>query len=246
MVLSFHASNSTNPTSNLITKMAEQPAIPPRDADFDTWLLNFSTLLTAAPATYGLVAGDATAVAGKYTTWHAAYLLATNPATRTSPNVAAKDNARADAEQTVRSYYRRIQTNDNVTDANKVAIGVKVLPTTNTPIVVPDSFPQLSLRSSTPGRSIITYQDSVLTSGKAKAPGAVGIEVVASVGTAIAVDPDSAPPKTIVTKSPFALRWDAGQSTKVATVWGRYLTRSGVGGEVQKGPWCPALSFTII
>ena len=36
--------------------------IPAKDALFATWLENFSTLLTAAPATYGLTAPDATAV----------------------------------------------------------------------------------------------------------------------------------------------------------------------------------------
>ena len=34
--------------------------IPTRDAELDTWLLNFKTLIAANPANYGLVAGDAT------------------------------------------------------------------------------------------------------------------------------------------------------------------------------------------
>ena len=81
--------------------MANAPYIPAKDALFAAWLLNFSTLLTASPVTYGLTAPDAVTVAGVNGTFQAAYATATNPATRTSGAVAATDVARLDAEAIV-------------------------------------------------------------------------------------------------------------------------------------------------
>jgi len=40
--------------------------IPSRDADLDTWLLNFKTLIAATPTNYGLVAADATAITNAF------------------------------------------------------------------------------------------------------------------------------------------------------------------------------------
>ena len=50
------------------------PYIPVKDADLANWLDNFSALITASPATYGLVAGDAVAIAAQVAAWDAAYV----------------------------------------------------------------------------------------------------------------------------------------------------------------------------
>ena len=43
------------------------PYIPARNANLIAWAANFSTLITASPGTYGLLAGDATAIAAQNT-----------------------------------------------------------------------------------------------------------------------------------------------------------------------------------
>jgi hypothetical protein len=55
--------------------------IPSRDADLDTWALNFKTLISATPTNYGLQASDGTAVTNAFNSWHTAYLAAVNPST---------------------------------------------------------------------------------------------------------------------------------------------------------------------
>ena len=66
--------------------------IPSKDAQLDDWALNFKTLIAATPTNYGLVAADATAITNAYTSWHTAFLAATNPSTRTKATVGEISN----------------------------------------------------------------------------------------------------------------------------------------------------------
>ena len=77
--------------------------IPAKDALFDNWIVNFDTLATASPTTYGWTAPQAVTLAALVATWSAAYLAATTPSTRTVSTVADKDAARAAAEANARS-----------------------------------------------------------------------------------------------------------------------------------------------
>lgn len=217
--------------------MPAAPYIPPKDADFDAWLLNFTTLLTAAPATYGLTAPDAVICAAAYTAWHPAYVTATTPETRTSPAVAQKDAERAAAEATVRPYAQRIAKNDAVTPENKAAIGVNPPNYSPVPIPAPTTFPLLSLRSGEPLVHILQYQDSGLGTGKKKPFGALGMQVFRTVGTVAATDPAQASFDQQPTKSPFRSTYSAEQRGKIATYFARWVTRSGPGGAAQYGPW---------
>jgi hypothetical protein len=220
------------------------PYIPPQDGAFDAWFSNFNTLLTATPTAYGLVAGDAIIVDAQFDIWHPSYLLLLNPATTTSPNVAAKDVARANAEAVVRPYSQRIRSNASVSDALKVGIGVNLQPVTLTPIPVPASIPVLANRGGLPGKMKLATSDSVL-SGKAKPYGVIGIELVVSYGTVAATDPDLAGPLVITTKSPAEVPWPNAQRGKIATVWGRYRIRSGPSGISQAGTWSDPLVVTV-
>lgn len=226
--------------------MAAKPYIPPTDADFDAWLLNFTTLLTAAPATYGLTAPDAVACAAQYTAWHPAYLLAIDPSTRTSVTVAAKDAARVTAEQVLRPFAIQISLNQAVLPGDKVAIGVNLPNNTPVPIPPPLTFPQLSFRSAEPLVHILQWQDSGLGTGKKKPFGAIGCELYRSIGTVPATDPDQADYSGTFTKSPLRSTFTPAQVGKVCTYFARWITRSGPGGVAQTGPWSAPLTVSVL
>mgnify|MGYP003593370120 CR=1 FL=1 len=226
--------------------MSAAPYIPAKDADFDAWLLNFTTLLTATPADFGLVAGDAVICAAAYSSWHPAYVLATDPATRTAPTVAQKDAERASAEQTVRPYAQRIAKNAAVTPENKAAIGVNPPNTSPVPVPPPTTFPQISLRSGEPLAHILQWQDSGLGTGKAKPFGAIACQVFRVVGAVPAVDPAQAAFYSQPTKSPFRSEFSAGDVGKLCTYFGRWVTRGGPGGSAQFGPWSAPISATVM
>jgi hypothetical protein len=221
------------------------PYLPPADADFALWLENFSTLLTATPTDFGLEAADAVAVDAVNTTFQAAYTTATDPSTRTTPTIAAKDNARASAEAVVRPYAVTISQNAAVTDLNKASIGVTVRSTTPTPIPAPSDAPTLALVNANIMTMRLSYKVAG-QSGKAKPFGAVGVEIYRSIGTVAATDPAQATFNGIVTKSPFTQAFNAEDQGKICTYFARYVTRSGPSGVAQTGPWSAALTVTVI
>lgn len=221
------------------------PYLPAADASFDVWLLNFSLKLTAAPADFGLLAADATAVAGVTTTWSAAYLEAVTPATRTPVAIAAKDTARASAEAMVRPYASRISVNPAVTDANKILIGVTVRNTVPTPIPPPTTAPSLTLNSAISGVQTLAFAQPAAL-GKAKPYGVIGVQLFASIGTVPATDPDQAIFVSQVTKSPTVQTFAPSEIGKKVTWFARWVTRSGPGGIAQVGPWSDPLNLTVM
>src|SRR5688572_775218 len=156
---------------------ANLPYFPSRNADIAPWLLNFSTLLTAAPTDYGLTAGNAVTVAAQNTAWQAAYTAATNPVTRTSVTVAALQSATFTMRAIVLPFATLIAGNPAVLDADKIAIGVTVRITTRTPIPPPADAPGFDLVRVTPLSARYRYYDLATPTSKKKPYGAVSIEV---------------------------------------------------------------------
>ena len=70
---------------------AVAPYIPTKQSMFSAWLANFSSLISANPSSYGLMASDATTIAGYNTSWIAAYTPVTMASTKTPAAIAAKN-----------------------------------------------------------------------------------------------------------------------------------------------------------
>ena len=221
------------------------PYIPNKDADFATWLANFDTLLTADPSKYGLDAADAATVNPVAAAYATSYPISQDPATRTSVTVAQKDNDRASAEAVVRPFAVRISQNPSVLDADKAAIGVTIPSTTATPIPAPVDAPELGIEALIPGQGTFTYK-TVGAVGKSKPFGAIGVEVRTATGVAHTVDPDAATYRNDYTKSPFRLTFDSADAGSKLTVFARFKTRSGPGGEAQVGPWSAPLQTIVV
>ena len=221
------------------------PYIPPADAAFANWLSNFSTLLTAAPTDYGLTAADATQVDAVNTDFQAAYTLAVDPITRTSPTVAAKDVARASAEAVVRPFAVQISKNGAVTDEDKAGIGVTIPSLVPTPIPAPTVAPVIGLIAATIQAMRLSYTTAGAT-GKSKPFGSIGVQVYRSVGTVAATDPAQATFVGVVTKSPFRQTFNADDQGKICTFFCRFVTRSGPDGTAQTGPWSNALNVHVV
>ncbi len=219
--------------------------LPAPNADFANWLDNFSTLLTASPATYGLVAGDATAVAAQDAAYQAAYSAATDPGTRGPATVAAAVAARTAAEAVVRPYAVTIARNPAVAPDDKVAIGVS-LPNPSRPrIPAPTTAPSLILVSCVPNIINFQFRDSTTPLVKAKPVGVTGMELWAAFGTVPAVSPDQCTFQQMATKTPGQLD-TTGQSGKICTMFGRWANRSGHAGVAYTGPFSlPLVIMTV-
>lgn len=212
------------------------PYIPAADAAFDAWLTNFSTLLSAAPATYGLTAGDAANVAVVQGNFALSLAAATDPATRTPVTVAQKDVDRVAAEALVRPLAVQVSLNAAVLPADKVAIGVTVRSTNPTPIPAPITAPELAVQTMVPGLLTLAIKETGAV-GKAKPFGATGVELFALTGDAHTALPADCSYVATVTKSPARFQMDPGDAGKKLTIFARYVTASGPGGQAQTGPW---------
>jgi hypothetical protein len=220
---------------------APAPYIPPKDADFGPWLDNFSTLITAAPATYGLVASDATAIAAQNTAWAAAYTLAIGAGTRGTANISAKDVARVNAEAVVRPYAQQIANNVGVSVDDKIALGLNARTNPPSPIAAPNTSPILTVIGATPLGHTLRYRDEMASpSVKSKPFGVIQIQVFGMVSATVISDPTALPLLGAFTKSPVGITWDSTAVGKQAYYAARWVTRTGL-----VGPWSPIVTFTV-
>lgn len=218
------------------------PYIPNKDSGFNAWANNFSTLITAAPTTYGLVASQATAIAATVAAWNAAYALVTSPATKTATTVAAKDAQRVTSLATLRPFAQLVANNAGVSSANKIALGLNARTSTPTPITPPVSNPILSIVSGAALQQILRYRDSLASpSVKSKPYGVIQVQLFGAISSTVVTDPTTLPLLSAQTKSPFAISWAGGSSGKVAYFAARYVIRKGgVSG------WSPIVSAGIM
>ena len=149
--------------------------IPTRDADFQLWLDNFSALISADPASYGLSSADAGPLAALTATFDAALAAATNGSTRGPSTIAAKDTARANAESRARQLATLIQANPSVTDEQKTDLQITVRKTNKTPIPAPSTSPLLSFIAATPLQHTLRYADQDTPDSRARPFGAAAL-----------------------------------------------------------------------
>jgi len=208
----------------------------------DTWSTNFSALVTANPAIYGLVTGDATAIAAVRLTWHTAYLVATTMSTRTPTSITAKDTARTVMLGTLRPYAQMISKNAGVSPANKIALGISPGGNPPTPIVAPATQAVLTLVAGVTLQHQLRFRDATaLPSVKAKPFGSTGLIIFAATSPTVISDPSVLPFVQVATKSPFTQNWPAGSSGKIAYYTSQWVTRRGL-----RGPYGAIISATVM
>jgi hypothetical protein len=151
--------------------------MPVQLAALAAWAANFSTVLTAAPADYDLVAGDAVIVAAAVDPFTAAYAISSTPATRTSVTIAATDAARAAMEAVVRPYAVAISANSAVSAGDKTTIGVtnRILTKTRNSVVAAEITVEVNY--SDIGLPIIRSQDPSTPLSKKRPLGATQWQV---------------------------------------------------------------------
>jgi len=237
----------TADTSNVDATLTKEhmPALPPyipaRNANLVAWAQNFSTLITASPATYGLTAGDATAIAAQYATLATDYAIITSPSTKTAQTVSQFNTAKVNSLALFRPYAQAVSLNAGVSSANKTALGVNPRTSTPTPITAPTTNPVLTVQSASTAGIILRYRDSVASvSVKAKPYGVIGCLIYAKASATPLTDPTTLSYEGTQTKSPFTLSMPAtiGQTVYMAARW---VTKKGL-----VGPWSPIISYVSV
>lgn len=215
------------------------PYIPTKQALLATWLTNFSTLITASPAAYGLLASDAVTIAGAVNAFIAAYNVISSPTTKTKSSVSTKNSAQVTCLQIVRPYAQQISNNPGVTSANKIALGLNPKTSTPSPISAPASNPVLAILSQNPGLVNLTYRDSLTSpTSKAKPYGVKSCQLYGMPSATPVTNPTTLVQLATMTKSPFQFQFPVGYTKGLtwyfAGVW-----------QIQKGlqsPFSPIIT----
>lgn len=214
--------------------------IPSRDADLDTWLLNFKTLIAATPTNYGLVAADATAITNAFNSWHTAFLLASNPTTRTKGTVSTKNTQKANVLTVVRGYANTLRVNKGVSNELKIGLGLHVADSQPTPVPPPSTYPLLSISGIAQGLQDLRASDQDSPTKRAKPVGAAGLLLYRAVSTAPISEPTAATFLSFVSKAAYTATFTPADNGKVATYFARWTNSKG-----EVGPWGPPASMPI-
>lgn len=214
--------------------------IPTRDADALLWMQTFSNGINSNFATYELTAADALAISDAVDAFALALPIAEDPATRTPVNINLKDNARNAAEQICRQYVQLIKYNAGISDAAKIAIGVRPVNNSRDPIFAPTTSPLLNVIAATPGAHTLRFADSKTPDSAKKPFGAANLQLFIAVADAPIADADDAMFHGIYTKNPVGVLFAQEDDGKMATYFGRWAGRRG-----DVSPWSVPVSLRI-
>jgi len=214
--------------------------IPTKDDALDPFINNFQTLIAASPTTYSLVVGDATAITAAYTAWHAAYLAAVNPTTRTTATVATKNIQKTNVLGVVRRYGATIRANIGVSDALKIGLGLHIRDTVPTPVPPPSTMPELSIARIATGYQEVQARDEGAGAVRARPAGSVGLLLYRAVSTAPVSSAEQATFLTFVGRPTVQSNFDAADRGKFATYFARWTNARG-----EVGPWSNPVSACI-
>jgi hypothetical protein len=214
--------------------------IPRTDAGVRTWAYNFSTLITATPGAYGLMASDATTIAAAFNLFDAALTLVQNPLTKTKATVADKDAKKAAMLVTLRQYAQTIKRNLGVSNEAKIGLGLHINDSPPSPIPAPVTVPVLEIASDVPLVQSVVFHDSSTPERRGKPAGVTGMMLAVAVGTTPPASPADTPVLAVATRSAHRVTFQTADKGKTAYYYGRWMTASG-----QVGPWSAMAQLSI-
>jgi hypothetical protein len=166
-------------------------SIPLKDSLLVPFSTNFNDRIVATPATFALSAAQATAYTALHDPYVAAYnamMAARADGTRSQSLTNTKDNTKRDLLTYARQLYTFVQSNNSVTQANKILLGIhlKVIPA---PIPRPGVQPAVDVIGVT-GRTVqLNVHDSASSTKRGKPFGATAAWVYSFVGANYPSDP---------------------------------------------------------
>jgi hypothetical protein len=214
--------------------------IPRPDAQALGWMRTFAAGISANSAAYMVSAAEAAGIQGAVDTFAAAYADAIDPAQRTPVVVAIKDDARNAAAQLCRQYATLIKHNAGISDADKIAIGVRPVNPNRKPILCPRTQPTLNVVAATLGTHTLRFADSLTPENAAKPFGATELQLFVAVGADAITDPAQARFYNKFTKNPVGIAFAHADNGKQASYFARWAGRRG-----DFGPWSNPVSFAI-
>lgn len=214
--------------------------MPQSDDGFWHWLQNFSSLIQADCARFGMTQADADVISAHFAAYDPLWQQCKQPSVRTKSLVQQKDAVKASAMGSCRVYAMIIKGNQGVDAESKTALGLHLNDTTPTSIPVPTTAPMLMIQAAFSGEHVIRFADETTPASRRKPHGAQFIEIYCNVATG--PNPVVADAKAIglFGKQPIHIEQDQVNANKTATYFGRWVNTKG-----EPGPWSLPVAMTI-
>jgi hypothetical protein len=222
------------------TFMSNPDFIPRKDGKCAEWIKKFIDYVSGNYADWGIPQETFDDVVILTEDFLAKYLVANIPATRTSPAVIEKNEARWAVEKGVRPMIKAYITyNSKVTDADRINMGLPIYKTTRTPAPVPVTYPHSDVDTSILRRLTIHFYDEG-SRRKAKPAGVHGCVICWDIRDTPPATMDDLLRSSLDTRTPFTLSFEENQRGK--TVWFCLCWENTTGA---KGPWSEIVSAKI-
>jgi hypothetical protein len=213
--------------------------IPAKDSEANSWATNFQHVLSAAPTDYGTTSGDVTSFATLRVSFTNALEAATDPGTRTSVTVAAKDVARNAMVFAARALANTAQATPGITAELLNEAGLTIRQVVPTPISAPTTKPLVAVVETLPLAVKLQIRDVTTPASRAKPFGAVEAEIWGKIDSAPASIDDCSYLGSY-TKPFKTLEFAGADAGKKVYLIARWKTRTGL-----VGPSSDTISATI-
>lgn len=213
---------------------------PTTESNWKIWGNNLADLLQAGPTPYGIPLPVTTSVVSAAVGYTLAFDLASAPVTRSKSRIAAKRTALTALRQAVKPAVGLIQANTDVTDADRVDLGLKIPDLSPTRSPVPTTSPVVSATLTGPQSIRVEAKNPLDANRRAKPTGVSQIAIHTYFGTVAPALVSQWPLTKLAGRSTTDLYWAEMVSETTVWVCCSYLNSRG-----QSGPFSAAVSVRL-
>lgn len=215
--------------------------IPTSDADLLQFAANFSATLSPLAVSLGLTADDNLTIADARDIFSSALAAHNDKQTAARAATQTKDAARADLVAILRSYAKRLQASPTTTDAHRADLGITIAKSNQTSVGAPTSAPVLAIATGNRLQHVVSFQDEMTPTSRAKPAGVLGCEIYRAIGIVPPASPEDYSFLTMDTATPHVVAFNEADAGKKAFYIARWANRAG-----QTGAWSSVASATIV
>lgn len=217
-----------------------QDYIPGADAEFDSFVTDFSAYLSANAGALGVTAADATAIASAVSNWGSAF---GNQQTLVNALPAATENKntkRAALETLIRPVAKAIQNRTQTTDEQRAALGITIPDRSRTRAPQPSSRPIVVIDGSQRLEHTLTLRDENSITSRSRPPGVIGAEVYCFINGTPPTDPKQCKLVAVAKRSTVKIKFEGADAGKNAFFMVRWINAHD-----ETGPWSETGAATI-
>lgn len=210
--------------------MSKPDYIPQSDPRALAWARTFSNGINADPAAFHIEPAEAAELALLVEQFAAAYRLARDPDTRTRPAVSRKNDARDLMKAKIRILARRIQGQAQLSDSQRMALGLNPLDVPSSPWPAPASQPKVSLSPLGARRSRVRLHDPAEPGRTGKPSRVTGAHLWVSYGAQPPADASACTFLGTVTRTRAVVSHPADKTNTTAWIMAQWVNARGQAG----------------